>query len=279
MKIKYLGTAAAEAIPAVFCKCETCRKSRALGGKNIRTRSQALIDGKLLIDLPCDTYMHSIIHGIDLSDIKSCIITHAHSDHVYPDELWCRGLDMANNISEPLTVCSTLASYRKLSNTVLEYGLDDSDRVRLKKLTPFVTFELEGYTITPLKAYHAPTTDPVIYAISKDGKNLLYANDTGFFPNETVKYLKESGICFDLISFDCTGGLIKDENYGNCGHLNLIGDIKMRELLKNNGNLNDGTVCVVNHFSHNGAPIHEEMEKAAAAHGFLTSYDGLELEF
>ena len=25
MKIKYLGTAAAEGIPAVFCECETCK--------------------------------------------------------------------------------------------------------------------------------------------------------------------------------------------------------------------------------------------------------------
>lgn len=279
MKIKYLGTAAAEAIPGVFCKCETCRKSRALGGKNIRTRSQALIDGRLLIDLPCDTYMHSIIHGIDLSDIKSCIITHAHSDHLYPDELWCRSTGIANNISEPLTICSTSASYRKLYDTVHECELDSDDRVRLRKLTPFEAFELEGYTITPLKAHHDQTSDPVIYVITKDGKSLLYANDTGFFPEETVNYLKESHICFDLISLDCTGGLKKNENYGNCGHLNLIGDIKMRELLRSNGNLKDSTVCLVNHFSHNGTPIHEEMEKAAAEQGFLTTYDGLELEF
>ena len=73
MKIKYLGTAAAEGIPAVFCECETCKKAIELGGKNIRTRSQAIIDDKLLIDFPADTYIHSLQYRIMLSDIKNCM--------------------------------------------------------------------------------------------------------------------------------------------------------------------------------------------------------------
>ena len=39
LKLQYLGTAAAEAFPGVFCHCETCAKARTLGGKNIRRRS------------------------------------------------------------------------------------------------------------------------------------------------------------------------------------------------------------------------------------------------
>ena len=56
MKLQYLGTAAAEGIPAVFCECENCIKSKENGGRNIRTRSQALIDDCILIDFPQDTY-------------------------------------------------------------------------------------------------------------------------------------------------------------------------------------------------------------------------------
>lgn len=56
MKIKYLGTAAAEGIPAIFCECANCKRSRMLGGKNIRTRSQAIIDDVLLIDFPAVVY-------------------------------------------------------------------------------------------------------------------------------------------------------------------------------------------------------------------------------
>lgn len=48
MKIKYLGTAAAEGIPALFCRCDICKEARKRGGREIRTRSQAIIDEKLL---------------------------------------------------------------------------------------------------------------------------------------------------------------------------------------------------------------------------------------
>ncbi len=65
MKIRYLGTAAAEGIPAIFCDCEVCRKSRELGGRNFRTRSQAIIDDTLLIDFPSDTYAHFLNYNLN----------------------------------------------------------------------------------------------------------------------------------------------------------------------------------------------------------------------
>ena len=53
MRLTYLGTAAAEGFPAIFCNCEYCNEARRLGGKNIRTRSQALVNDDLLIDFLC----------------------------------------------------------------------------------------------------------------------------------------------------------------------------------------------------------------------------------
>ena len=50
MKLQYWGTAAAEALPAIFCRCEVCKKARERGGKNIRMRPNAMIDGVLKID-------------------------------------------------------------------------------------------------------------------------------------------------------------------------------------------------------------------------------------
>ena len=70
MKIQYLGTAAAEGWPSVFCDCEACRKALQLAGKNIRTRSQVVIDDTLLVDMPPDAYFHSLC-GISVSPILS----------------------------------------------------------------------------------------------------------------------------------------------------------------------------------------------------------------
>lgn len=44
MQIKLLGTAAYERIPAMFCQCAACEQARKLGGKNIRTQAQAIIN-------------------------------------------------------------------------------------------------------------------------------------------------------------------------------------------------------------------------------------------
>ena len=52
MKILYMGTAAAEGWPALFCSCPICTHARKMGGHNLRTRTQALLDGSLLIDFP-----------------------------------------------------------------------------------------------------------------------------------------------------------------------------------------------------------------------------------
>ena len=55
MILTFLGTAAAEGFPAVFCNCDFCKEARRLKGKNIRTRSQTIINDDLLLDLPADT--------------------------------------------------------------------------------------------------------------------------------------------------------------------------------------------------------------------------------
>ncbi|MCI6850276.1 MAG: hypothetical protein MR883_02010, partial [Clostridiales bacterium] len=75
MKITYYGTAAGEAWPGVFCRCELCEKARTLGGKNIRTRSQALVNDDLLLDLPPENHMHSLLYGLDLSKVEALLFT------------------------------------------------------------------------------------------------------------------------------------------------------------------------------------------------------------
>ena len=82
MKLTYLGTAAAEAVPAIFCNCDICNEARKLGGKNIRTRSQALINDDLLIDFGPDTYSNSLRFDYNMTNLAHVIITHPHEDHL-----------------------------------------------------------------------------------------------------------------------------------------------------------------------------------------------------
>src|SRR5690554_4880767 len=88
MKLQFLGTAAAEGIPSLFCRCQVCQTARINGGRDIRTRSQAIVNDCLLIDFPCEAFYHSMKFGIDFSKLNHCIFTHVHGDHIYPREFY-----------------------------------------------------------------------------------------------------------------------------------------------------------------------------------------------
>ena len=102
MKLTYLGTAAAEGFPAIFCNCEYCQEARRLGGKNIRTRSQALVNDDLLIDFPADTYAHFLQNGIQGDTIGHLLVTHSHSDHLYIKEFLLRNTCYAHDMRAPV---------------------------------------------------------------------------------------------------------------------------------------------------------------------------------
>ncbi len=280
MKLQYLGTGAAEGIPAMYCQCETCKRSFALGGKNIRTRSQALIDGKILIDLPADTYMHFLQNKLDSTSMVACIITHSHGDHLYAREMTMRRVGFVDLSEEkPLSFYGTSVVYAELAELYqqkLAGNAGNRNRVAIHQITPFTPFEVDGYKITPLKAYHDAKTDPVFYAVEKDGTALLYGHDTGPFPQETWNYLKNSGIKFHAVSLDSTYATLPGDNLG--GHMNLTVNRQVKEQLLFLGLADENTLFVVNHFSHKNG-THHEIQAKAEEFGFLTAYDGMTLNF
>lgn len=277
MKIKYLGTAAAEGIPGIFCDCENCRRSRKLGGRNIRTRSQAIVDDKILIDFPADTYMHFLNYNLPLTKIKTCIITHSHSDHLYPLEIEMRRDGYAHvDSGEALTFYSAESGYNMISDVIKECGIPETD-VKLVKIEPYETFEAEEYKITPIKAEHDKKSTPVVYAIENSGKSIFYVNDTSELSEESMKVLCKREKPFNLISLDCTGGCT-DITY--IGHLCLKRCIAVKKQFLNCGIADADTVFVLNHFSHNAeSVVYDDFVKIAEKYGFIVSYDGLEIEF
>ena len=275
MKLKYLGTAAAEGIPGMFCNCRVCRNALKIRGKEIKTRSQALLDDKLLIDFPADTYMHILNQGLDLRNIHNVIITHSHADHFYPNDFWCRFEGIAYDIvEEPLNIYVTEAGY----NEALRQLAEDMDETRVKfhKIAPFEPFDVEDYHIIPLAADHDSSSNPVIYIIEKGGKSLLYAHDTGIFPDSTWDYLEKYNKKFELISLDCTG--MAQKNWIR-SHLCLNTDKEVYDRLTEIGVCDKNTIVYVNHFSHNGMLTHKELVVEAEKYGFLVTYDSLEVVF
>ncbi len=274
MKIKYLGTAAAEGIPAMFCDCNTCRKARELGERNVRTRSQAIINDKILVDFNADTFCHSLQYKVNLVKIRNCVITHIHEDHYYADELM-------NLFPWFAHVAEGTPKFRVFGSEDI-LTLSEERRKRIDEacefvtVKPFETFEIEGIKVTPLKATHG-TKNPYIYMFEENGKSILYAHDTGNFSDETWDYLIKNKPYFNLVSLDCTEGNHEDLSYEN--HMCIGRDRRCAEKMKQIGLADEKTKFIVNHFSHNGKDVlYDDMCMAAEQIGFEVSYDGMEVE-
>lgn len=80
MKVTFLGTAAAEGIPALWCECEVCRKAQQQRGWDLRRRCAYLIDSDTLVDFGPDIFWQCTEFNIDLTRIDRIVFTHAHSD-------------------------------------------------------------------------------------------------------------------------------------------------------------------------------------------------------
>ena len=275
MKLTYLGTGAAEGVPSLFCQCDNCKQSRALGGKNIRSRSQALINDELLIDFPADTFWHFIKYNFDCENICGCIITHSHSDHLYPAEAEIAKPSLSHE-HRVIKFYADKSGYDLLLRQVSQ--TNGNAAVHLIEVGK--RFEIAGsrrYSVMPMRANHNADSTPVIYSVECEGKRMLYAHDSGYFLDETWELLAREGR-FDLVSLDCTYCNLPNIEK-NARHMSLNVNLQVIERLKAQGNVDVNTILVANHFSHNGGTTYDAMSKASGAYGIITSYDGMTIEF
>ncbi len=283
MKIKYLGTASSEGCPSMFCNCENCKSFRAAGGKNLRGRTQAVIDNKILVDFHGDTFMNFQRFGLDASAIKYIFITHTHEDHWDPLGLLDYN-NSRNRTEENITIYgnqATLDTYERI------LGGRAIENIQLKAIEYFQTVELDGYKITPLIATHTPKENCFIYLIEKDGKTMLYCNDTGIkgedlqgkqlmFSKENLAYMQERNIKLDFLGLDCTYGTVEAYKYG--GHMSLYDCAELFRDLQTGGFVREGAKTIVTHFSHWNMLLHDDFQKLADEFGFEVAYDGIEIE-
>lgn len=271
MKLTFLGTAAYEGIPALFCNCAHCIRARQLGGKNIRTRSQALINDDLLLDFPADSYAHFLRHNIEGHRIPYLLVTHSHSDHFYPADLQARGSVYAHDMAVPtLEIVGSEGACR-----ILNGMRDELHNIIFRPIRPYETQQLGPYTVTALPARHMAGDNAVFYIIKSD-KTILYAHDTGYFFEEVLSYIEKEGIIFDLVSLDCTNADIPISDEGPHMGFENIGRLLQR--LEAMGAVTGYTQKIVNHFSHNGNPLHERIVGCAAQIGCTPTYDGMTVQ-
>ena len=280
MKLQYLGTAAAERIPAMFCSCEACKRALAAGGRNIMSRAQALVNDDLLIDFSGDTYLNFMRVGKTLTEVEYLLITHAHEDHFTFEDFFSRFDGIAYNVkTEKLKVYLSSVAYSIMKRCIKERGVNEErlyKRFEFTEVLPYAPFTVGEYVVTALPARHASEGEAFIYLIERDGKTIFYGNDTGYFSEEIDEYLAGQGKKIDLLSLDCTKC---DKEFDYYTHMSMSEGRRIADRFVNKGLLNEGAKLYFTHFSHNSGMIYDDMKDVAMEkYGFLLAYDGLTLE-
>ena len=281
MKFQFLGTAAAEGWPAAFCNCRYCKEAIRLGGRNIRTRSQSLVNGEMLIDFPPDTYMHKLAYGLDLTAIKYLLVTHKHMDHFFPQELAIRGGIFSHDMTyEKMSIyCAkeTKEHFDLISKDDL--GQERYELLEWHILKPFVTETFGQYQLTPLPASHmGEGNEPfVFHIVDENGTSVLYLLDSGYYKDEVWDYFEktaEKSGPVSMVVYDTTDAATETDHARHMGFSEVK---RVKQRMSSIGIVGGNTICVLDHFSHNGKYLHYEMTALAEKENCIVAYDGMEL--
>lgn len=279
MNLRILGSGGGEGYPALFCSCDHCEAARRARGKSLRSLSQSLINGKLLIDMPADTYSHFIRDGIDFGAIEHVLITHTHFDHYCPNILDTRGTDFAPRMkTDKLNIYGNADVKRVFDSVFSIYPIREEIRADIifHELNPYVKRMVGDFEIIPLKANHMIGKECAFNYIVDDGKSaLLFLLDSGEPLAETWEFITRYARKFDCVVMDGTMG----EKGRYSQHMNFEQNIALRDRLEKIGSTHDGTAYIVTHITHNHAGLHEEVEKFFRGSGIIPAYDGMTLNF
>ncbi len=269
MVVHLLGTGGAEGIPAIYSESRVSAHARAHGGKDVRSRTSALVDGNLKLDLGPDTWAQIQRERLDATDWSAVLFTHSDADHFAVEEL-----QYALYPFNPYEVAGfTVYGNDTIAEAIaVRYPDWPLDVVRTKSFCPFHHAE---YTVTPIRANHGSGFEDAQNLIVSDGRStLLYATDTGVYQPETWAFLE--GWRLDCLVLECTEGFVLTPYNG---HLDLEEFKDVLARLRSMGVVHEGTKVVSTHHSHNGDATHAELEAALRPVGVTVGYDGLKVEF
>lgn len=286
MKLTFLGTGAGEGYPGYWCECPHCTYARKHRGKNLRTNSSMVIDEELLIDIGPSCFDNAARFGVNLSKLKTLLVTHPHEDHLYPQHLRWRNTDES---LLPLTYVekmrhggprfTDIPQLNIYGNSfvmeTLRKSLDDMEelKINLHEIKEGKEEKTDGYRILPVRGNHGSQRGfSHSYIIQKDEKTLLYALDSGSYDEDQFALIQEYQ--YDAVIMEGTTGL--NEQYG--GHMCLVNNIRIRERLKENKCLRENSRFLLTHLSPHWCPPHDWYESIVASEGLELAYDGLQIE-
>ena len=289
----FLGTGASQVFPCPYCKCPVCENAREIRGKAIKTRTDFLIDEKNVIDFGPDANLQFTMNGLSMDTLENIFLTHSHEDHIDPTELGVIR-NRKHKLEAPVHVklWGTEAALSVVKE-VTAASVGDKDggffykHVELCPIREFETFETGGLRVTTLLSSHRGSGKDewgLNYIIEKDGKTLLYANDTGWYPDATWEFLEKSDFRFDYVIMEDTytgdkNGIIKPFS---AGHLNTANFLEMLKKFIECGCMEKDTPVFATHLSDAGQqlfPHYVATVENNPDYNITVAFDGLKIDF
>jgi phosphoribosyl 1,2-cyclic phosphate phosphodiesterase len=268
MKLTVLGSAAAEAIPNPFCRCEICQNARRVGGPEVRGRSAVLIDDDLLIDLGPDIISAANRLNRYLGNLSAVLVTHRHTDHWLPSNLFWREPSFASTPVAPLTVYGPAGALHDL-----EPYLERATALSVRPVAAGEQWQVGAYQCAAVPATHGEGhIEALLYIVSDGVHRIFYCTDTASLSEQAWDVLR-SWAPLDLILLDETSGL----RCGGSGHHGFERFLETRARFLQEGVMDPQTRLVAHHFSHNGGLTHADLTTRFRPYNVLTAYDGLTL--
>jgi len=264
MEIRLLGTGAADGIPALFDSSEVSCRARREGGKDVRTRSSALVDGHLKLDFPPDIWTQAQRFALQPFDWTGLIFTHSHDDHFARNELQYALFPFTAEFAMPWPIYANSVVIDRIHDRYPHWPLE------LHLTKSFCPFTHLDYTITPVRANHKLDEDAHNLLIQTGSQTLFYATDTGLPLAETMEFLE--GWRVDGLVIECTEGFIPTEYYG---HLDLTQCVAVVNHFRERGILKDGAPVVTTHHAASGGASFDQLVNALTPHQIQAGYDGV----
>ena len=307
MKLTFLGTSAGEFYPAMWCHCPSCEYARTHRGRNLRRHSCALLDDDVMIDFSSHAFITADELGLDLTGIRTLLVTHDHADHFDPLNLITRIIPSEAGAwydppkaFEPsstdeyvgprftrlplLSVYGHQSVYEALHRGNVHiggFGQEDapgderlfSMRFHALSRGETVVTEAGGLRVTAVVSHHAVPGHVYNYIIERGGRTLLYACDCGGYDEDMLELLKRHR--YDCVVFEGTFGLRKRHD---AGHMDLEKDERMLAFFTDHGLWTGEPRFVLTHLAPHSCPPYDLYRPIVEERGMILSYDGMVLE-
>ena len=295
MKITFLGTAAAEAYPGLWCNCHNCMRARKLGGRNLRWRSSVLINDDLLVDYGPDTSAQFTRYGLELPRVENILFTHCHGDHLRMQDVFFRSYSYRQRGTLNMTrVWGDAWAIRAFDDQVYSVLNDEFSRnmpgftpsreevleekegflkIQTSIIKPHQKIEIGKYTVFTINAHHNEPEESLNFIIDDGKKKFLYGTDTGPWEPSEWDYIESLGFKFDVVAMDCTVG---DGNPG--GHHSYTSFLEEKNQFGSLNLLAKNSIFIAHHFSHQHGMIYNDLVDYMKPHNVIVSYDGLIIE-